>query len=391
MAPPRLLICCNSLAYFLNHRLAPAVLARREGFEVHVAAKADIDPAALSQHGITVHPIAIARHRLALLADLRAIFAVRRLVRALAPDAVHAITMKAALVTLAAAPRDAPARLIVTFPGLGRIFSDPRGPWPMLRRRIVMALLRIFFRRHAGALATFENAADRDTLVAANIIARDRTAVLRGTGIDLARFTPGPSGNGEEARPPSVLFAGRLLRQKGIAEFLHAARSYLRQRGERGWPPARFSVAGEPDSGNRDSIGKSELDALCAGTEIAFLGQVRDMPSLLRRTDILCLPTRYGEGLPRILLEAAACAVPAVASDVAGCREIVIDGETGRLVPPADAEALLAALGELIAAPELRQRMGRNARRHVEEGGFDEESIAAAFLALYRGGSRRRE
>ena len=385
MDPPRLLICCNSLAYFINHRLAPALLARGDGFEVHVAASADIDPAVLVRLGLIHHPLVLARHRLAPLADLGAALAVRRLVRALAPKVVHAITMKAALVTLTALPEDADRRLIVTFPGLGRVFSDPHAVWPGLRKRIVIVLFRHFFRRHSHALASFENASDRDIFVAGNIVARENTVMLRGTGIDLSRFAPKPTGDGEAARPPTVLFAGRLLRQKGVIEFLSAARSYLRKAREEGWPPARFAVAGEPDPGNRDSIDQSKLEALSAGTGIALLGHVADMPGLLRRTDLLCLPTRYGEGLPRIVLEAAACAVPAVVSDVAGCREIVIDGKTGRLIPPGDARALLEALRELIETPALRAKMGHNARKRVEGGGFDEQTIALAFLALYRG------
>jgi glycosyltransferase involved in cell wall biosynthesis len=383
--PPRLLVCCNSLAYFLNHRLAPALLARRHGFEVHVAASADTDPAAMSRLDLVFHPIALARHRLAPVSDLRAAFFLRRLVRALAPVVVHAITMKAALVTLTALPGNSGRRLIVTFPGLGRVFSDSPGAWPGLRKRIVVAVLRRYFRRHGRALATFENQADRDVFVDRGIVAPENTVMLRGTGIDLARFTPRPAGDRGPAEPTAVLFAGRLLRQKGAIAFLDAAKSYLGQAREKGWPPARFAIAGAPDPGNRDSIDRGRLDALSAASGVTLLGQVADMPALLRRTDLLCLPTRYGEGLPRILLEAAACAVPAVASDVAGCREIVVDGETGRLVPPGDPRALLEALRELIAAPSLRARMGRRARRRVEQGGFDEETIARAFLTLYRG------
>lgn len=386
MDPPRLLICCNSLAYFMNHRLAPALLARGDGFEVHVAASTDIDPAALAQLGLIHHPLILARHRLAPLADLGAALAVRRLVGTLAPKVIHAITMKAALVTLLALPGNAGQRLIVTFPGLGRVFSDPHGVWPNLRRRIVVASFRRFFRRHRHALASFENAADRNFFVARNIVAPQNTVMLRGTGIDLSRFAPRQVGPGEAARPATVLFAGRLLRQKGVFDFLGAAGSYLRKVREEGWPPARFIIAGETDPGNRDSIDEGKLKISSANAEVTFLGHVDDMPGLLQRTDILCLPTRYGEGLPRILLEAAACAVPAVASDVAGCREVVVDGKTGRLVPPSDPQALLDALHALIATPALRAEMGRQARKRVEEGGFDEETIARAFLALYRGG-----
>jgi glycosyltransferase involved in cell wall biosynthesis len=310
---------------------------------------------------------------------------VRRLVRALAPEAVHAITMKAALVSLSALPGEAGLRLIVTFPGLGRVFSDPSGAWPALRKRIVVALLRRYFRRHRQALASFENSADLDVFVALGIVEPENTVMLRGTGIDLARFAPRPAGDRGPAEPPRVLFAGRLLRQKGVIEFLDAAKSYLGQVREKGWPPARFAIAGAPDPGNRDSIDQGALDALSAAGGVTLLGQVADMPALLRRTGIVCLPTRYGEGLPRILLEAAACAVPAVVSDVAGCRDITVDGETGRLVPPGDPQALLEALRELIAAPALRARMGRRARRRVRQGGFDEETIARAFLKLYRG------
>jgi glycosyltransferase involved in cell wall biosynthesis len=385
MKPPRLLICCNSLAYFINHRLAPALLARDDGLVVHVAASTDCDPAALSRLGLIHEPLFLTRHRLAPFADFAAMLALRRLIRTLTPEVVHAITMKAALVTLAALPADADCRVIVTFPGLGRIFSDPRGLWSGLRKCLVIAALRRFFRRHRRATATFENSVDRDFFVSRKIVAPENTAILRGTGIDLSRFAPRRVGGAQAAQPPTVLFAGRLLQQKGVVEFINAARSYLRNVKIEGWPNAHFSIAGEPDPGNRDSIDRSELEALTACIGITLLGHVDDMPSLLHHTDILCLPTRYGEGLPRILLEAAASAVPAVVSDTPGCREIVVDGETGRLVPTRDSQGLLEALHELVASPQLRENMGRRARSRIEDGGFDEETIAQAFLALYRG------
>jgi glycosyltransferase involved in cell wall biosynthesis len=198
--------------------------------------------------------------------------------------------------------------------------------------------------------------------------------LIRGVGVDLKRFRPTPEPEG----PVTVVLASRMLKGKGAGEFVAAARQ-LKGAGS----AARFVLAGEPDAGNPATLARAQLVAWQREGAVAWNGFCDDMPALLARSHIVCLPSYYGEGVPLGLLEAAAAGKPIVTTDVAGCREVVRHGDNGLLVPPRDAGALAAALERLIGDGAMRQRMGRRGREiAVQE--FDEENAIADTLAIYR-------
>ena len=176
-----------------------------------------------------------------------------------------------------------------------------------------------------------------------------------------------------------------MLRSKGVLEAAEAVRR-LRARGL----PVELVLAGPTDPDNSDTLDQPAMQALAAEPGIEWLGRVEDVREVWRRAAIAVLPSIYGEGLPKALLEAAACARPIVATDMPGCREIVRPGETGLLVPPHDAAALTEALAALVADPERRRRMGRAARLLTERE-FGEARIADQTLALYRAALATRE
>jgi glycosyltransferase involved in cell wall biosynthesis len=203
---------------------------------------------------------------------------------------------------------------------------------------------------------------------------REHEAVLiRGSGVDPARFAPAdepPSG------PPIVVLPARMLRTKGVTEFVEAAR-ILRGNGAE----ARFVLVGDPDPGNPASIPEPELRAWAAEGCVEYWGHRADMPAVLAAASIVCLPS-YLEGLPKALVEAAACGLPIVTTDVPGCRDVVRDGCNGLVVPVGNARSLAEALARLIRDPILRRRLGAAGRaRAVEE--FSLQQVVDAHLRVY--------
>jgi glycosyltransferase involved in cell wall biosynthesis len=382
---------CNDLPYFLAHRVHVAEALAARGWQVTVAADAPDGPSeAALPRGLSYHRLRIPRHRFSPLDDLRLALAVRRLARRLAVDVVHLITIKPVLfggLGLAAGRLfGGDVAVIATFPGLGRALAPKARGLAALRRGMVRAGLR---RALAGrrVFATFENANDLQAAVTGRLIAPERAVRIMGTGLDLAAYAgdegdarrSGSGGNG--SGEPVFLFASRLLVPKGVTTFVEAARR-LAASGRK----ARFVVAGWPEPDNPDSVGAEELAALKSDPAIRFAGRLdeKGMRWWLRQADVVALPTRYVEGLPRVLIEGAAAGCALVSSDLGGCGEVVIHGKTGLLLPAdADADQWASAFAALIDDAVLRRRMGTAAQSFVREHGFDVSDVQAQFLAVY--------
>jgi glycosyltransferase involved in cell wall biosynthesis len=205
-------------------------------------------------------------------------------------------------------------------------------------------------------------------------VPEDRLRLIRGAGVDTEVFTPALELPPE---PVTVLFSARMLWDKGVGEFVEAAR-LLTQAGVR----ARFVLAGDPDPGNPASVPVAALRAWHGHNGVEWWGRRDNMPAVFHTAHIACLPS-YREGLPKVLLEAAACGLPIVTTDASGCREIVHDGDNGFLVPVRDAQAIAVALRSLIDNVALRAKMGRRAREIVLAE-FSQEQVIAETLAVYR-------
>jgi glycosyltransferase involved in cell wall biosynthesis len=257
-------------------------------------------------------------------------------------------------------------------PGLGFVYSS-RAWLARALRPVVNAVLPLALSRR-GAVAIVQN--DDDAHVLGGMGRRDRSVVrvIRGSGVDLQRFRPRP---GSETVPPIVMLASRMLWDKGIREFVQAAET-LRASSI----SARFVLVGGRDEENPTSVPEDVLAAWHRDGAIEWWGQRSDMPDVIAQATIVCLPS-YREGLPTALVEAAACGKPLVATDVPGCREVVQQGVTGLLVRSRDAAALALALRTLLLDPELRSRMGRQAREMAAER-FSLDTVKAATIELYR-------
>jgi glycosyltransferase involved in cell wall biosynthesis len=366
--PPRLLYVVTEDWFFLSHRLPMARAARDAGFEVHVATSVGDGAAAIAREGFVLHPVRFARGRLAPLATLATIRALRRVHRAVAPVLVHHVAVQATILgSLAALGR--PVARVNAITGLGYAFIS-ESPKARLVRAVIGRLLRFLLDRDRS-VALVQNPDDR-ALLAGLGIPPERIVLIPGSGVDVERLVPTP----EPAGPVTLGFVGRLLDDKGIRTLV-AAHRQLRARGS----DIALLIAGTPDPANPASVAPAEAEAWGREPGITWLGHVDDIATVWARAHVAVLPSRR-EGLPKSLLEAAACGRPMVATDVPGCREVAIPDVTGILVPPDDPAALAAAIATLAQAPELRARFGRAARRLAEER-FAADAIGRSVTDLY--------
>ena len=355
----RLLIVVNDAAFFLAHRLPVALAARAAGYDVHLATAPGRGIDTIAVHGFAHHPLPLSRSGWNPLAELRSLLAIHRLFHSLRPRIVHLVTIKPVLYGGIAARLARVPGMVAAISGLGHVFVA-RG----FRAQAMRPDLRV----------VFENPADRDALVRLARLDPEKARMTAGPGVDLAAYPEMP----ERTGVPVVLFAARLLRNKGVGEFVAAAR-IIAARGI----PAEFRLAGTLDPGNPQTLTEGEVDALRVEGRVAVLGQRSDMAALIAGAHIVALPTYYGEGMPRILLEAAACGRAVVTTDHPGCRDAIVPGETGLLVPPRDAEALAEAIATLLADGVRRRAMGRSGHR-LAVLRFGIESVIASHLAIYR-------
>jgi glycosyltransferase involved in cell wall biosynthesis len=226
-----------------------------------------------------------------------------------------------------------------------------------------------------GTRVVFQNPDDLLVFIEHGLVKPDAIHLIRGSGVDLQTFLPRVPADSPTTR---ILFASRMLWSKGLAELVAAADIV----GKR-YPAAVFMIAGEPDPANPASVSPETITSWSRKKNVVILGHRADMPSLLQRIDIVVLPSFYGEGVPKILLEAAASGVAAVATDVPGCREIVRHGVNGLLVPARNAGALADALMLLIENPSLRHEMGRRSR-YIAQAEFSSERVTAETLDVYK-------
>lgn len=286
------------------------------------------------------------------------------------PDVVHLVTSKPVIYGGICARLLAIPGVVAAISGLGYIYTGTGFKVSSIRRFV--SLLYKAALGHRGSRVIFQNEDDRHLFLRLGVVEQHQTCLFRGSGVDLTEFgmVPEPSG------VPRVLFPARLLGDKGVREFVEAVRRLKARNVE-----AEFMVAGDPDSANPSSVPKAELDEWKASTDIRFVGHCKAMAALLQGSNIVCLPS-YREGLPKSLVEAAACGRAVVTTDVPGCRDAIVPNETGFLVPAKDAASLANALSQLIQDPDMRNRFGRQGRALAEQE-FGIEKIVGQHLQLY--------
>jgi glycosyltransferase involved in cell wall biosynthesis len=357
--------------YFVSHRLPLAKAAMAAGFDVYLATRLSKHADMFAAEGFRVLPIDMHRSSTNPLAEMRVIAQLVRIYRQVSPDIVHHVAVKPVVYGSLAARIARVPSIVNALAGLGYVFSSRSAKARSLLPAVCFALRHLF--RKDGHALILQNPDDCELFVSKALIARNQIRVIRGSGVDLDSFAPAD----EPPAPSLVVLPARMLKDKGVVEFVEAARA-LRSQGFR----ARFALVGQPDSDNPASIDVEQLQAWQAEGAIEWWGWRDDMAAVYSQASLVCLPS-YREGLPKALLEAAACGKPIVATDVPGCREVVKHGQNGLLVKPRDATTLTWALKELLESAEARARMGVEGRRLVERD-FSEGAVIAATLDLYR-------
>ena len=357
--------------FFLSHRLPIALAAMRQGYQVHIATGLTDKLDELQSHGLVVHPLALDRSSAGVGNVWRTMAQLWKVFRVVRPDVVHLVTIKPVLLGGLVAQLVGVPAVVASVSGLGFVFIA-RGAKAALRRRLVGGLYRAAF-GHRNLKVIFQNPDDLASLAQLAHLPDSKVAMIRGSGVDLVQYyhTPVPPDL------PVVLLAARLLADKGVREFVEAAR-LLRQQGV----SARFSLVGSVDPANPATLADTELAQWANEGVVELWGQRSDMPEVLRCAHLVVLPS-YREGLPKILLEAAACGRAVVTTDVPGCRDAIDPGVTGLLVPAGNTPALADALKELINDPGRCQALG-NAGRALAERAFDVRQVVAAHLCIYQ-------
>jgi glycosyltransferase involved in cell wall biosynthesis len=367
----RLLIVVNVDWFFLSHRLEVALGALRAGHEVHVATTLSRARTQLEEYGFVVHPLEVDRSSAGPIGLIKLFFDLLSLFWRLRPDVLHLITIKPVLIGGVAA-RLSPVRGVVyAVSGLGHVFLA-YGRFGKIRRKIVGIWYR--FALHAENMRIiFQNPDDRHEIESVISLRDDQVVLIPGSGVNLSKYQARPLPDGEAV----VLMAARLLSTKGVREYVAAAQR-LRALGVE----ARFWLAGDSDPANPANIQAQELDAWGKQGTVQLLGHRSNIPVLMSQAHIVVLPS-YREGLPKVLIEAAACGRVVVATDVPGCRDAIEKGVTGLLVPSRDTESLADAIRRLVEDRALCDSMGRAGRRRAERL-FDVNAVVSTHLEIYR-------
>lgn len=366
---PRLLFVVSEDWYFLSHRAGLAVEASRCGFEVAVATRLRERRAELETLPVTVFDLETHRGSLAPWNVVRAVRDLRAIIRTWRPDVVYGVALGLAIVSCLALRPTRETPIVITIAGLGNVFSS-RGWKARARRGVVERLMRTLFSRESVTVVV-QNDDDRQVLQ--GLLGSASVRLIPGAGVDVDFYRPLSDPTG----PFKIGFVGRLLRDKGVEDLVAALRM-LREGGQ----PVRAVLAGRVDPGNPSSLDEGTVRGWVSEGLVEWPGEVRDVREVWKAAHVAVLPS-YREGLPKTLLEAAACGRALIATDVPGCRAVVREKENGLLVPVRRPADLAAAIEEMRARPDVRREMGRRGRTLVEQE-FSAAKIEAQFVSLFR-------
>ena len=368
---PRLLYLITEDWYFWSHRLDLARLAVRAGFDVSIATRVSNHGERIRREGFRLFPIALSRRSRNPFSELAAVLELVMLYRRERPMIVHHVALKPILYGSFAAWCCGVPRVVNAFAGLGYAFTDRHRRGSFLRTCLGHALRVLLKLRRS--VVVFQNSDDRDLFVEEGIVEPLQARIIAGSGVDIKAFAVRQTLSGA----PIVMLASRMLWDKGVGEFAEAVR-----RLQRDGVAARFVLVGMCDEHNPAAIPQGQIRGWVDEGLLEWWGHRDDMPATLACATMVVLPS-YREGLPKVLLEAAACGKPLIAADVPGCRDLVTHGVNGFLVPPRDSVALAAAITTVLRDPSLAAKMGLAGRDMVVRR-FSVEQIASQTIDLYR-------
>jgi len=369
---PRVLLLVSEDRFFWSHRLSIARAAQRGGYEVIVATKVSRYGQEIRDEGFRLIPLRLVRNNSSLLDEWRALQELRRIYKTEKPHIVHHFAVKPVLYGSIAALRRKEVQAIDALTGLGYLVASS-SIRARFWRPIIWNALRYLLNR-PGHHIILQNDEDKELLVKKLSVPPDRITVIRGSGVDVEAFQPTP----EPTSIFTVVLASRMLWIKGIQEFVEAAHLLLNRN-----LIARFILVGDSDSRNPSCVPREQLIKWQESGVVEWWGQRENIGQIFEKSNLVCLPSHGGEGVPKVLLEAAASGRAIVTTDVPGCRDIVRDGINGLLVPRKDPAALARAILQLANNSELRRQMALRGREIVVQE-FSEDVVINQTLALYR-------
>lgn len=349
----KILLFANTSWYLYNFRLPLAEALRSAGHEVILVSPSDDYSQKLTDAGFMWIDFPLSRKGRNPFFEVVTLFRLITLYRNAKPDLVHHFTIKCVVYGSLAARWTGIKSVINAITGLGYVFIGNSKSQTILRWLIIL-LYRFSLK---GTRVVFQNEDDLRQFLEYTLVDRDQSEIIRGSGVDIQRFTVSPFPEGM----PVVVLPARMLWDKGVAEFVSAARQ-LRKEGI----IARFILAGDTDDDNPAAVPNKTLKGWQKEGIVEWMGWQSDMPSVYATSTIVCLPS-YREGLPKTLIEAAACGRPLIATDVPGCREVIIPGKTGLLSVVRDVETLTNCLRTMIQDRDSWYRMGQEARKLAED------------------------
>jgi glycosyltransferase involved in cell wall biosynthesis len=366
----KVLFLANDITYFLSHRLPVAKAAQIAGYDIHVAAPFAGGWERIVSEAFSYHPIHMNRWGSQPLKELRSLWSVYQLFCRLKPDLVHMVTIKPVIYGGVMARVTGVQALVSSVSGLGFVFIRHGLLADITRYGASLAYRSALSHPHSRVI--FQNPDDRMEFINRCLVAESKTVLIKGSGVDVNLFNVSPEPPGKI----TVVFPSRMLWDKGLCEYVEAAR-ILHHEGV----DARMVLVGNEEPGNPASASASQLRDWHDSGAIEWWGYREDMVAVLHGASIVCLPS-YREGVPKALIEAAACGLPIVTTDVPGCREIVRHGFNGLLVPPRDSKSLAAALKCLIEDRELRLELGRHGRE-LAVAEFSVDQVVRKTLTVY--------
>ncbi len=358
--------------YFWSHRKPLAGLLLESGCDVSIATRFNRHESQLRAQGFACDAVPFERSLRHPLRDLRSLFRLWSIVRQRQPDVVHLVSLKPILLSILALTMHRRTHFVAAVTGMGYLFSSQDHAAKLVKHALLVLLRWVLLRKNVWIIV--QNRDDQSLLAVHRLGRSERTTLIPGVGVDLEQFNCDAA---EVVAAPIVVLPARLIRDKGIEEFVQAARLTKRE-----IPNTRFVLAGAEDPDNPAALAKDAIDKWVREGLVEWWGHRNDMVEVYRQATIVCLPS-YREGFPKVLLEASACRRPLVATDVPGCREICRNGINGILVPARDSMELANALICLIRDPDLCTRYAEAGRRIVESE-FALTRIAEQTLDFYR-------
>jgi glycosyltransferase involved in cell wall biosynthesis len=367
----RILYLVNVDWFFLSHRLPIALEAKNNGAEVYVATTDTGHRKKIESYGFKFIDIQFSRKGTNFIREIMSLPRIYNLYRKLNPDLVHHVTIKPVIYGSLVARLFKNLKVVNAITGMGFAFSNDDKASSI--NKIVKKAYKLGL-RNKNVKVIFQNEKDKSVFIDNGLVKDTQTILIRGSGVNCSEFEPKENTDNEEE---IVILASRMIFDKGIEEFVSAAEKVKEKR-----PQTKFILAGKTDKGNPNVVSEDQLIEWNKQGFVDWIGHTEDMVGLISKSTIITLPTYYPEGVPKILIESAACGKPIITTNRPGCNDIVIDGKNGILIPERDSQALADAILELLHNPIKMKEFGRFGRELVLKE-FSEDIVVDKTMELY--------